>query len=99
MSAVKYRAPLWASDITLLSMTAQAVGFQVNKSIVQRDTVTSINSLANATIADRDSMAALTLNVSNQTVALAEANVKLVSALVQITVLTRDLGVARGTNP
>ena len=54
--------------------------------------------LANATIADRDPMLALTLTVSSETVALAEANEKLVSALAQITILTRDLGVARGRN-
>ena len=62
---------------------------------MQRDTVTAIDNLANATIADRESMSALTLIVSNKTITLAEANEKLVSALAQITILTRDLGVAR----
>ena len=81
------------------NQTAQATGFQVNNTAVQRDTVTAINNLANATIADRESMSALTITVSNKTVTLAEANEKIVSALAQITILTRDLGVARWGNP
>ena len=43
-------------------------------------------------------MAALTLTVSTQTVALAEANVKLVTALAKITVLERELVAAREAN-
>ena len=39
-------------------------------------------------------MAALTLAVSNQTIALAEVNTKLVTALAKITVLERELGAA-----
>ena len=40
-------------------------------------------------------MAALTLTVSNQTIALAEANTKLANALAKITILERELVAAR----
>jgi len=78
------------------NQTAQATGFYTNNATVQRDTVNTIDNLGNVTIADRDPIAALALTVSSQTVALVEANTKLVRALAQITVLTREFGVSRG---
>ena len=77
------------------TQTARSAGFQTNNANTIFQTVTAINNLANATLADRESMAALTLTVSTQTVALAEANLKLVSALAKITALKRELGAAR----
>ena len=81
------------------TQTAQTAGFQANNADTIQQTATAIENLANATLADRESMAALTLTVSTQTVALAEANVKLVTALAKITILEKELGTARQNNP
>ena len=77
------------------TQTAQTVGFQSNNTEFIRQTVTAIDNLANATLANRGSMVALTLTGPNQTIALVEANEKLVNALAKITILERDLGIAR----
>ena len=82
-------------EIIESTQTAQTAGFQSNNADSIRQTATAIDNLANATLADRESMVALTLTVSNQTVALAEANAKLVNALAKIIILKRDLGAAR----
>ena len=88
------------------TQTAQAAGFQANNAETIRQTAAAIENLANATIADRESMAALTLTVSTQTtalseaaVALAEANVKLHTALARITILERQLAAAHLSSP
>ena len=81
------------------TQTAQAAGYQANSAETIRQTAAAIENLANATLADRESMAALTLTVSTQTTALAEANTKLVTALAKITMLERELTMARATNP
>ena len=80
------------------NQTAQSAGFQANNATIQQDTVTAIENLANATLADRESMAALTLTVSNQAVALAEANANLVTARARIAILENDLVAARLAN-
>ena len=77
------------------TQTARSAGFQSKNANTILQTVMAINNLANATLAGRESMAALTLTVSNQTVALAEANTKMVTVLAKITALERELGAAR----
>ena len=77
------------------TQTAQTAGFQANNADSIRQTVTTSDNLANATLANRESMAEITLTVSNQTVALTDANAKLVNVLAKITILERDLGAVR----
>ena len=82
------------------TQTARLASFQSNNANTILQTVTVIYNLANATLAGRESMDALTLTVSNQTVALTEANAKLVTALAKIITFERELGATRLTpNP
>ena len=76
------------------TQTAQSSGFQVNHMAdgVQQETITAISHLANATMADRESMATLTATVGRLTVELAETNAKLVRALADNNILARQVG-------
>ena len=63
----------------------------------QQDTIDAIASLSNVTIADRDTMAALTQTISRLTVEIAESNTKLVKALADNNELTQQLAAKLGT--
>ena len=79
------------------SQTARSTGYQANNATeVQHETVAAISNLANATQADRASMAALTSTVTILTTDLSSANDKLVKALARITVLEKELATKGG---
>ena len=74
--------------------TARTAGFQANNAnidIIHQDTVVTIESLANATLADRESISTLTTTIGKLTVDLAETNVKLAKALADNANLTTKL--------
>ena len=80
------------------TQTAQTAGYQGNNADSghlnaerEQDTIEAISNLANATLADRESIAALTQTISRLTVEIAESNAKLVRALAANNELTKKL--------
>ena len=85
------------SELIESAQTAQMVVFQANNTTeVQRDTASTISSLANATQSNHVYMAALTTTITHLTMPLAEANEELVTPLARIAVLERDLATSKG---
>ena len=76
--------------------TTRDAGFQAN-SAIQQETANAIANLANATLADRETMTAMQTNIGTLTLQLAEANAKLVEALIVSTTLKEQLA-SRGGN-
>ena len=82
------------TDLEDATATIRTTGFQSNflqQDTIYQDTVTSIENLVNARVTDRKTIAQLTKTISNLTVDRAEANTKLVKALVDNATLTTKL--------
>ena len=71
----------------------------VERDMIHQDTVTSIENLINATVADKETATSLTNIISNPTFDLVEDNAKLVKALVDNTTLTNKLADRRTNIP
>ena len=83
-----------------LDIAPRAAGFhasQVDSS--QESTIEAIANLATATAADRTAVATLTDTNASLTKSLAKANEKLISALTQVSTLTKQLSDSRGNTP
>ena len=67
------------AELREFQQTSRSAGFQANNTeVIQRETAEVIANLANATLADRDTMKAMQLTISTLTVQLAEANKKVI---------------------
>ena len=80
--------------------TARTAGFQANNAnldSIHQDTVVAIENLANATLADRESIATLTTTIGKLTVDLAETNARLAKALADNASLTTKLAGRKNT--
>ena len=79
--------------------TTRGAGFHANAvQDLQQETATAIANLANATLADRETMTAMQANISTLTTQLSEANAKLVDALNVCTTLKELLATRNSSN-
>ena len=78
------------NDLRETKATTSAAGYH-SANAVQENTVTALNNLANATIADRQTMTNLTATISVLTQELAATNMKMAEAITRATKLEKEV--------